>query len=101
MNPVSYTHLQHITQVTAQLCTLDKKKADDSFIEVDDNAFCIYKLENGITGTMAALSLIHIFLQKAIHRAVLKAELLCHENIFYPCFHLYLFSVRLLPASLL
>ena len=51
---IQYLTGQHITQVTAQLCTLDKKKADDSFIEVDDNAFCIYKLENGITGTMAA-----------------------------------------------
>lgn len=45
---------QRISQVTAQIGTLDKRKPDGSYIEVDDNAFCIYGLENGAVGTMTA-----------------------------------------------
>lgn len=44
----------HITKVTAQLVTLDKKDADGNPISVEDNAFCIYELENGVTGTLTA-----------------------------------------------
>lgn len=44
----------HVIQVTAHMTTLDKRYADGSFIDVDDNAFCIYVLENGVVATMAA-----------------------------------------------
>lgn len=33
---------------------MDKKYADGSLIGVDDNAFCIYELDNGIVATMTA-----------------------------------------------
>ncbi|MFR8176585.1 MAG: hypothetical protein ACLVB5_05705 [Christensenellales bacterium] len=38
----------------AQLCTLDKKFSDGSPITVDDNAFCIYRMDGGAVGTMTA-----------------------------------------------
>lgn len=43
---------QHIEKVNAVLTTLDKKDQDGNLISVDDNATCIYRMENGITGTM-------------------------------------------------
>lgn len=45
---------QTIIETTAKLTTLDKKTSDGNLIGVDDNAFCIYKLQNGIVGTMTA-----------------------------------------------
>lgn len=45
---------QTIVEVTAKLTTLDKRNTQGSFVGVDDNAFCIYKMENGIIGTMTA-----------------------------------------------
>lgn len=44
---------QNITEVTARLTTLDKKFADGTPISVDDNAFCIYRMEGGVCGTMS------------------------------------------------
>ena len=41
-----------ITEVSAKLETLDKKFPSGEPITVDDNAFCIYKMKSGITGTM-------------------------------------------------
>ena len=41
-----------ITQVYASLATLDKKYPDGSLIDVEDNAFCIYKTRDGAIGTM-------------------------------------------------
>ena len=43
-----------VTEVTARLVTLDKKDPSGNPIAVDDNAFCIYRMNNGITGTMTA-----------------------------------------------
>lgn len=43
---------QRIKKVSAVLQTLDKKNSDGTPIGVDDNAICIYQMENGITGTM-------------------------------------------------
>ena len=43
---------KRIVETTAVLATLDKKHADGTPIEVDDNTFCIYKLENNVIGTM-------------------------------------------------
>lgn len=44
---------QTVVETTAQLTTVDKKYADGSLIDVDDNAICIFKLSGGATGTMA------------------------------------------------
>ncbi len=41
-----------IVAVKASFRTLDKKYPDGSPIDVDDNAFCIYRTESGATGTM-------------------------------------------------
>ena len=43
-----------ITEVTASVTTLDKRSADGALIGVDDNAICIYGMENGVVGTMTA-----------------------------------------------
>lgn len=43
-----------IAETTAQIATLDKRDAQGNLIGVDDNAICIYKMENGIIGTMTA-----------------------------------------------
>lgn len=45
---------QTIIETTAKLTTLDKRTTDGNLIGVDDNAFCIYRMKNGITGTMTA-----------------------------------------------
>lgn len=41
-----------ITSVQAILTTLDKRYPDGSLISVDDNAFCLYQTDSGITGIM-------------------------------------------------
>ena len=41
-------------EVTARLVTLHKKDGAGELIGVDDNAFCIYRLSGGATGTMTA-----------------------------------------------
>ncbi len=51
--------IQHILgtkvkSVTAKIVTLDKTDVNGNLISVDDNAFCIYTMENGIVGTMTA-----------------------------------------------
>lgn len=43
---------QRIKKVSAVLQTLDKKNSKGEHISVDDNAICIYQMENGIIGTM-------------------------------------------------
>lgn len=45
---------QRVKEVTAKVVTLDKKDGSGSLIGVDDNAVCIYTMENGIVGTMTA-----------------------------------------------
>lgn len=45
---------QKIVETTAKLVTLDKKDAEGNLIGVDDNAICIYRMSNGIIGTMHA-----------------------------------------------
>lgn len=49
---IEYLLGKRIKAVTAVLKTLDKKDAQGGFIGVDDNAICIYQMENGIVGTM-------------------------------------------------
>lgn len=41
-----------VTEVYAHTATLDKRFPDGEMIEVEDNAWCIYKLAGGATGTM-------------------------------------------------
>ena len=43
-----------VVETTAKVVTLDKKDTAGSLIGVDDNAVCIYRLENGVLGTMTA-----------------------------------------------
>jgi len=43
-----------VVKATAKLATLDKKYEDGRLIDVDDNAVCIYELDNGAIGTMTA-----------------------------------------------
>ena len=45
---------QTVTEVTACMCTLDKKNADGTPISVDDNAICILRLSGGAVGTVTA-----------------------------------------------
>lgn len=45
---------QKIVETTATVTTINKKYSDGSFIGVDDNAICIYKMENGVIGTMTS-----------------------------------------------
>lgn len=41
-----------ITEVYGHTATLDKKYPDGTPIDVEDNAWCIYRMDSGITGTM-------------------------------------------------
>ena len=43
-----------VIETTCKLATLDKRDPEGNFIGVDDNAFCILKMDNGIIGTLTA-----------------------------------------------
>lgn len=45
---------QNVTSVSATISTLDKTGEDGQLIGVDDNAICIYTMEDGTIGTMTA-----------------------------------------------
>ena len=45
---------QNMVATTARGTTLDKRDASGNLIGVDDNAVCIYEMENGVIGTMTA-----------------------------------------------
>lgn len=45
---------QKVVKVSAEVTTLDKTDANGNLIQVDDNAICIYTMENGVIGTMTA-----------------------------------------------
>lgn len=51
---IHYLTGQRVVRTTARLATLDKRGEDGQLIGVDDNAFCIYEMNGGIVGTMAA-----------------------------------------------
>ena len=51
---VQYLTGTRVAEVIGFLGTLDKKDSAGNLIGVDDNAICIYKMENGIIGTMTA-----------------------------------------------
>ena len=51
---IQYLLGQTVTEVSAKLCTLDKKFADGTPISVDDNAICTFTMSGGAVGTMIA-----------------------------------------------
>ena len=51
---IQYVLGSKIVKTQAMLTTLDKRDATGSLIGVDDNAICIYQMENGVIGTMTA-----------------------------------------------
>lgn len=51
---IQYLLDTQVTETTATVTTLDKRDANGNLIGVDDNAICIYKMDNGIIGTMTA-----------------------------------------------
>lgn len=51
---IQYLTGEKVTEATAVLTTLEKTDASGNKIGVDDNAFCIYKMQSGIVGTMTA-----------------------------------------------
>lgn len=51
---IQYLLGQNIISVSATITTLDKTDATGKLIDVDDNAICIYTMENGVIGTMTA-----------------------------------------------
>ena len=51
---IQYIIGQKIVETQARLVTIDKRDANGDLISVDDNAICIYRMENGAFGTMTA-----------------------------------------------
>ena len=51
---IQYVLGTKVAKTQAVLTTLDKRGADGELIGVDDNAICIYQMENGAIGTMTA-----------------------------------------------
>ena len=51
---IQYVLGTRIVKTQAMLTTLDKKDASGNLIGVDDNAICIYQMEDGVIGTMTA-----------------------------------------------
>lgn len=51
---IQYLTGTKVAEVMAFLGTLDKRDTSGSLIGVDDNAICIYRMENGVMGTMTA-----------------------------------------------
>ena len=51
---IQYVLGSRIVRTQAVLTTLDKRDATGGLIGVDDNAICIYHMENGVIGTMTA-----------------------------------------------
>jgi len=51
---IQYLLDSQVAEVRALVTTLDKRKADGQLVDVDDNAFCIYRMRNGTVGTLTA-----------------------------------------------
>lgn len=49
---IQYLLGQDIAEVTAKIMTLDKRDAAGNLIQVEDNAICILKMDNGVVGTL-------------------------------------------------
>ena len=51
---IHYLLGERIARVSARIDTMDKTFSDGTPIELEDNAFCLYTTESGVTGTMYA-----------------------------------------------
>ena len=51
---IQYLLGSNVAQVQAVITTLDKRDQNGEPVSVDDNAICIYRMENGVVGTMTA-----------------------------------------------
>ena len=51
---IQYLLDSNVAEVQAVVTTLDKCYPDGHLVDVDDNCICIYKMQNGIIGTMTA-----------------------------------------------
>jgi predicted dehydrogenase len=51
---IQYLLGKRVVETTAKVITLDKRYSNGELIGVDDNAFCIYKMEDTTVGTMQA-----------------------------------------------
>jgi Predicted dehydrogenases and related proteins len=51
---IQYIIGQKIVETQARLVTIDKRDAKGELVGVDDNAICIFQMENGAFGTMTA-----------------------------------------------
>ncbi len=51
---IQYLLGSNVAQVQAVITTLDKRDQNGELVGVDDNAICIYRMENGVIGTMTA-----------------------------------------------
>lgn len=51
---IQYLLHRKIIETTAKLVTLDKMDPEGNPISVDDNAYCIFKMDNGIIGILTA-----------------------------------------------
>ncbi|MBR6282109.1 MAG: Gfo/Idh/MocA family oxidoreductase, partial [Lachnospiraceae bacterium] len=51
---IQYLLSAKVSRVTSKIATIDKKDANGNLIGVDDNAICIYEMDNGSIGTMTA-----------------------------------------------
>lgn len=51
---IQYLLGQNVVETTAVTATLDKRDEAGNLIGVDDNAVCIYRMGNGVLGTMSA-----------------------------------------------
>lgn len=51
---IQYLLNAKVVETRAVITTLDKKDSQGNLISVDDNAICIYTLDNGVIGTMNA-----------------------------------------------
>lgn len=49
---IHYLVGEPIVEVTARVVTMDKKYPDGTLVDVDDNAFCMYRLKSGAYGTL-------------------------------------------------
>lgn len=51
---IQYLLDTRVEKATAKIAALDKRDSEGNLIGVDDNALCIYQMENGVMGTMTA-----------------------------------------------
>ena len=51
---IQYLTGSRVAETKAVITTLDKRDPEGNLVGVDDNAICIYTMENGIIGTMTA-----------------------------------------------